>query len=74
MTQKVCALGACHLVLADECPFLQEAFPDCPLSLACFSMASRAPLAHCCLLDWPSLCLQNKMTDSPDTGVPNSWF
>lgn len=71
VTQKVFALGACHLVLADKCRrLLREAFPDPPLSPASFRMASQAPLAPCSLLDWLSLCLQSEVTDCSRHGGP----
>lgn len=74
VTQKVLALAACHLFLADKCPLLQKAFPDPPLSPACFRMAPWAPLESCCLSAWPPLCLQSKVLTAPDTKGPGSWF
>lgn len=44
---KVFTLGACHSVLADKHPLLQEAFPNPPLFPACFRMASWAAVGPC---------------------------
>lgn len=64
---KVFTLGACHSVLADKHPLLQEAFPNPPLFPACFRMASWAAVGPCPLSGRGSSVRRARWLTVPDS-------